>query len=131
MTTYRPLKDLDALIKRREYLRSSIPSELAAKIESNPDLYYNFDKFRIARSKAVSRAAPLSLAPIAIHYFRQGGNNINRYLRNNRYLVAGQVLATFFIVKAIYLHSADENYDRSAHEYARVIKFLRNAKVQQ
>mmetsp|Transcript_11459 Transcript_11459/g.11463 ORF Transcript_11459/g.11463 Transcript_11459/m.11463 type:complete len:151 (-) Transcript_11459:52-504(-) len=124
----RSLSEIDILIRRQEYLRNKIGEQLAMEIELQPELHYDFEKFRIWQAKARFRAA-LSTAVVcpSILVVLNGNKNGIGYARAHpiisSVLFMGTFVGSFFVWHRLVGYN---NHDYYVLNFAKNVKQLRN-----
>jgi len=129
----RTLDEIDSLILRKEHLRNKLGEEKARDIDSNPDSFYNNERFRIWQAKARFRAF-LSTTIIVPAIFTVLNNNRDGWglMKRKWYLsvpcTIGTFMVTFFIWHRIVGYNNEAYYEQ---QYAKNVKMLRNLIIKQ
>mmetsp|Transcript_3952 Transcript_3952/g.2917 ORF Transcript_3952/g.2917 Transcript_3952/m.2917 type:complete len:155 (+) Transcript_3952:28-492(+) len=129
----RSLKEVDLLLRRKEFLRKQLGDELADKIELQPDLYYDHEKFRIWQTKARFRAiiSTIIVCP-AICVVLNGNKNGIGFMKRNPLISAciwvGTFMTSFFVWHRIVGYN---NHEKSVQDFSKVVRMTRNIQIKQ
>ena len=129
----RSLDEIDQLLQRQAFIRGKLGDERAKEIESEPDLHYNHERFRIWQAQARFRALLTTLVAFpAVATVLAGGRDGLGFARRHRAagfaLFAGLYMGSFYVWHRIVGFNSDAYYEQN---YAKNVKMLRNLIIRQ